>query len=293
LADGQVLELEALRPPLRPPFLRHGWLYQSVFLVCILALAAWAAHTSLAPVVHLGKAAEQLAEDGFHPALTEVGTREVRAAIRAANLMRERMKSWFSERNELLGSITHDLQTPLTRMRLRLEGLEAGETRERLLKDVATMQHLIAHRLDLARSSHSQEAVEPLDLSSFLENLCEDFSEIELLPVPSSVVRARPGELRRCLENLLDNARRYGGKATVSVRVENSRVEILIEDQGPGIADSDLPKLFLPFARGESGGTGLGLAIAQNLAKLQGAQLRLENRAEGGLRARLLLSCQC
>ncbi len=202
----------------------------------------------------------------------------------------------------MLAAITHDLQTPLTRLRLRLEKVEDKELQQKLVDDLAVMQDMVREGLDLARSMDSSEAMQRLDIDSLLDSVCADASDagqqVELQGRTRAFVVAQPNALRRCLTNLLDNAFKYGQRAEVSIALDDllpNRVLIRIRDHGPGIPEGQLETVFEPFYRLETsrsrdtGGTGLGLTIARNIAENHGALLDLRNHAKGGLEVLLSL----
>ena len=203
----------------------------------------------------------------------------------------------------MLAAITHDLQTPLTRLRLRLEKVDDQELRDKLIGDLSAMQMMIREGLDLARSMDSSETLRPLDIDSLIDSICSDAVEagqkVNFTGIPGITIMARPQALRRCLTNLIDNAVKYGHYANITLKLDkddtNNVVKILVRDGGAGIPVEFQKKVFEPFFRmetsrsRESGGTGLGLTIAQNIAQQHGGQLQLSNLAEGGLEVALIL----
>jgi signal transduction histidine kinase len=199
----------------------------------------------------------------------------------------------------MLAAITHDLQTPLTRMRLRLEKVPDPELQQRLIGDLSAMQEMVREGLVLARSMDASEAMQMLDLDSLLDSVCSDAADasqqVTLSGQAGMAVLGRPLDLRRCLSNLIDNAVKYGQKADVTVERTGGAARIVIRDCGPGIAHDELARVFEPFYRvessrsRESGGTGLGLTIARNIAEQHGGSVTLANHAEGGLEVTLVL----
>lgn len=268
----------------------------------VMALAAWLGSRWLAlPMRRLMQASAGLGEAvkgrAPLPQLDEhSGTHEVREAARLFNQMARQMRQQFSERGLLVAAISHDLRTPLTRLRMRLEtlGLEEGQ-RQSAVGDIVEMRAMIDSVLELFQGdglAASTEAAQTQDLSALLTALCDDLSEqghAVQCSGPPALVRAQPSALRRVFGNLLGNAIRYGGSAMVSVMPADGRVQVRIEDPGPGIPADQLEAVFQPFYRLESsrnrhtGGTGLGLYIARDLIERQGGRLKLSNRAEGGL----------
>jgi len=202
-------------------------------------------------------------------------------------------------RTRLLAAISHDLRTPLTLLRLRAEGVESAEERERMLATIAEMDAMIGATLAYARDEAAAEPRRRSDLTALLGSLVDDLAEaglpVALAPAEPLVLDCQPAALRRALVNLLDNAVKYGGRAEVSIRAAGGRAEILVEDAGPGLPEAELARVFQPFYRveasrsRETGGIGLGLAIAAGIVEAHGGEIALENRPEGGLRARVTL----
>lgn len=302
LPGGDTLRLVAFSPQ-RPPAQRPGtdFLTQSLlFMLCIAVLAALVARMATAPIKRLAQAATELGKDIGRPPLPEQGATEIRQAAAAFNAMQARIQRHLRQQTHMLAAITHDLQTPLTRLRLRLEKVEDEELRTRLVADLAAMQSMVREGLELARSTDSAEALQTLNLDSLIDSVCTDAQDAGL-PVrwqgsTGTTLQARPLALRRCLDNLIDNAVKYGGSALVEARrSESGTVTISVRDSGPGIPETELGKVFDPFYRLESsrsrqtGGTGLGLAIARNIAEQHGGKIELRNLPQGGLEAMLTL----
>ena len=251
------------------------------------------------PLRRLAEAARTLGRNLDHDPLPETGPREVREAAHAFNAMQLRLRQNLAERTQMLAAITHDLQTPLTRLRLRLEKVGDEILRQQLVGDLAAMHALIREGLDLARSADSDEPVVTLDLDSLLESLVEDEDgsgrDAVFVQRSGRDVAVQLQALRRCLVNLIDNAIVYGGKAEVSAGVEGQNLVIRIRDQGPGIPPAELEAVFEPLVRlegsrsRETGGTGLGLSIARRLAEKNGGSLVLRNHPYGGCEAVLTL----
>jgi protein-histidine pros-kinase len=300
-ADGQRLRIEGTRepPPPRPPRGARFAADISVLAALLAALAWLASRLVTQPLRRLSAAAEAFGRDPEHPPMNESGPSEVQQAARTFNRMRERLRAHIEERTRILAAITHDLKTPLTRMRLRLEQCEDERLRARLEEDVAAMQALVSEGLELARSLDSGQAAQAIDLGALLESLCEDAAEAggeaHYTGPEGALVLARPEALRRAFLNLIDNALKYGGTAAVSLERAGGGWQVRIRDSGPGIPEQHLGDVMRPFFRLESsrsretGGTGLGLAIAANLLAAQGGSLSLRNHPEGGLEARVEL----
>lgn len=228
--------------------------------------------------------------------------KEIRNASHSFNLMREQVLGSLEERNRMISAMTHDLRTSLTKLQLRLERVQPQELREKLQATTAEMSSIIVQGLEFARSLTTNEKPIRLELVSFLQSLVDDATDVGgkvALQCEGTgeektvVVSARTLCLRRCLENLISNANKYAGEAKVVLQKDAEGVVISVLDNGPGIPEEKLETVFEPYYRLESsrnsttGGTGLGLCIARNMATLNGAELTLTNREEGGLCAQV------
>jgi signal transduction histidine kinase len=302
LRDGTPLFLTLRAPPPLPGLLEGpgGLLWLSFFATCIAILAYAVARMATRPLRQLAQAAAELGHQMDSPPLRLEGPEEVRHAAAAFNAMQERIRHFVQERLRMLAAITHDLQTPLTRLRLRLEKVSDEDLRTRLIDDLAAMQAMVREGLDLVRTLDSPLPLVPLDLHSLLDSMCLDAADAGqdvLLEEGGELLRvlAHPDSLRRCLGNLMDNAVKYGGQARVSLKREGKLARVYVRDAGPGIPEDKLEAVFEPFARLETsrsrdtGGTGLGLTIAREIAQRHGGHLSLTNRVEGGLEACLEL----
>jgi signal transduction histidine kinase len=247
----------------------------------------------------LAQAADALGRDLTVRPISETGPREVRQAARAFNTMQSRLASYLNDRLHILAAVSHDLKTPITRLKLRSEMLPDPKQREKFLADLEDMETMIGATLDFLRGESRQETGVPLDINALLSTLRDDMlamgGAVELNGTANGPLLTRPQALKRCLNNLIDNAVRYGGGAVITVKDTAEMLTLYIDDNGPGIPENQLQTLFEPFRRGESsrnrtsGGTGLGLAIARNLARAHGGDVTLANRSAGGLRATLSL----
>lgn len=296
LGDGTVLALA-----LESPAIAHNGilavdpLFLTLLVLAIGALAYLVARMASAPLQRLASAAAELGDDLQREPLPVTGPLEVRRAAEAFNAMQKRLQRTLGERTQMLAAITHDLQTPVTRLRLRLENVGDEALRERLVGDLAAMQALIREGLELARSAESAEPRAALDLDSLLESIVEDAVEAgaaaSFAQRSGAVLMLRPLAMHRLFSNLVDNAISYGGGAEVRVEQGSDGVRVRVRDPGPGLAEDQLETVFDPFVRLETsrsratGGAGLGLTIARALAEKDGATLHLRNRAQGGLEA--------
>jgi protein-histidine pros-kinase len=225
------------------------------------------------------------------------GTREVRDAAAVFNRMAAELSGQFEERGLMIAAISHDLRTPLTRMRLRLEtGEVEARVRERCIDDLREMNHLVESVIEVFRPGETAP-LQRVDLSALAQSAVDDLAETGAavsFEGPPAVVTADPLALRRVVDNLVGNALRYAGNARVRVDLAAGMTRLIVEDDGPGIPEAELALVRQPFRRvegsrnRETGGTGLGLYIAQQLVRRQGAVLVLGNRPEGGLRAEVV-----
>jgi signal transduction histidine kinase len=300
LRDGAEMRLSVLPPRPTPAGLETD--YRTVialFLLSIGALAYAVARMTTRPLKQLAQAAQDLGQDINRAPLDLTGASEIRQASAAFNAMQARIRQYIFQRTQMLAAITHDLQTPLTRMRLRLEKVPDAELQERLIGDLSAMQEMVREGLVLARSMDTTETMQVLDLDSLLEAVCADAvdagQQVGLTGRAAMAMLGRPLDLRRCLGNLIDNAVKYGREARVTVDRINGAARVRIRDSGPGIPQAELGRVFDPFYRvetsrsRESGGTGLGLTIARNIAEQHGGSIALANPPEGGLEVTLML----
>jgi signal transduction histidine kinase len=300
LRDGQELRLSVLPPRAfpAPPAVNYRFVI-ALFMISIAFLAYLVARMTTRPLKQLAQAAKDLGNDINRAPLELTGASEIRQASAAFNAMQARIRQYILQRTQMLAAITHDLQTPLTRMRLRLEKVSDAELQERLIGDLSAMQAMVREGLDLARSMDTTETMQVLDLDSLLDSVCADATDagqkVTLGGRASLALLGRPMDLRRCLVNLIDNAVKYGREAHVTVDRVGGAARIRIRDAGGGIAEQELARVFEPFYRietsrsRESGGTGLGLTIARNIAEQHGGSIALANHPEGGLEVTLML----
>ncbi len=299
LADGAWLALSAAGGP--PPAMSWTPLALRLTLVgaIVALLSVFAARRLAKPLAAFARAAERLGLDPQAPALAEQGPTELRIAIRAFNRMQERLRRFVDDRTRMLAAISHDLRTPLTRLRLRAELIEESDQQRRMLADLAAMSEMIDATLSFARDDAAQEARIATDLATLVEGVCEDAAEagenVCYLGGGAAIVLCGPLALRRALSNLIDNAVKYGGVARVRLAVAAGEASVAIDDDGPGIPAGEREVVFQPFYRREAsrnpetGGAGLGLAVARTIARAHGGDIALTDRPEGGLRATLRL----
>jgi len=275
-----------------------------IMTICGGALILWGVRRLIAPVATLAAAAEALGRDVNTSPLPEDGATEVARAAVAFNTMAARVRRFVTDRTLMLTAIGHDLRTPITRLKLRSEFIDDDELRQKFLNDLDEMEAMVSATLAFGRDSAQNEAMVPLDLTALLQTIMDEATEsrpdlTDLVAFtadpPQVMIRARHISLKRALNNIVGNAIKYGGSAFVTLlertpgRTET--VQILIEDDGPGLQEEQLEQMFEPFVRAETsrnretGGSGLGLAIARTIVRGHGGDIRLQSRAEGGLRA--------
>lgn len=271
----------------------------AIAAVLVTIVAGVTAVRVVRPMRALAAAAEKAGRGESQPNLPESGPSEIRDTIRAFNLMQARLRRFVSDRTRMLAALGHDLRSPLTAMRLRLELVDEGEDRDRLMAMVDEMQMMAEATLAFARGEAEAEATTEIDLAEILRDLAktsQSGSRIVLDETPASiVVRGRMVALRRALRNLIDNALRYGGEAQIALGREAGDAVITVSDRGPGLPDDRLEAVFEPFHRleasrnRETGGAGLGLSIARTVFRAHGGDVTLSNRPGGGLTATVRL----
>ncbi len=296
---GGWLNFTILGPPVEP-FLGSRLFFGLLFLaLVVVGLAVPAMRQATRPITALAAAANRLGRDVNAPPLEETGPREVRHAARAFNGMQRRLRGLIEDRTQLLAAISHDLRTPITRLRLRAELMADEEQHQKMLADLDEMETMIAATLTFARDDVTREAHTRMDLPALLCSLVDDKQDAGFkasFQGPGSLdVEGRPLGLKRAFGNLIDNAVKYGGAARVTLRAEKGAAIITIDDSGPGIAEQEMERVFTPFYRversrsRETGGTGLGLAIVRSVIHAHGGKVMLANRPEGGLRVTVAL----
>jgi signal transduction histidine kinase len=267
----------------------------AVLLATVLVLSFIAVRWVVRPLQDLTAAALALGQDLNRPPLPEDGPREVQQAAQAFNTMQQRLLAFINDRTRVLTALSHDLKTPLTRMRLRADLMDDDEQRLRFESDLKEMETMVTHTLDFMRGLGGNEARAPVDMAALLDTLQADNQamgrQVHVQGRASQPVMGVAHLLKRALANLVDNAVLYGGQASVVVRQAPGRLSLHIQDAGPGIPQAELERVFDPFYRLEAsrsratGGTGLGLGIARNILRMHGGDVVLNNRPQGGLEA--------
>lgn len=298
LPDGEDIVFRAPAPRGGPPLPRQLFLELAV-LTLVLGIVLYAmTRTITRPLAELARAADAMGRGAQIAPLQERGARELKGATRAFNSMQERLNRYLDSRTRVLAAMSHDLRTPLTRLRLRVESIDDETLRQRCAEDVDEMARMVRGALGVFRGLNDEEQSGPIDINTLAGELQRQYAEIGIrLPVTGRADApfiGKPLALKRCLSNLIDNALQYGTHAAVEVE-DGAQLTIRVTDEGPGIPADALDQVFEPFFRLESsrnratGGTGLGLSIARDIAQAHGGSLTLDNRAEGGLAAILTL----
>ncbi|SAL13102.1 integral membrane sensor signal transduction histidine kinase [Caballeronia peredens] len=300
LSDGSPLTID-MRPMSGTPL--SGWLPLVLVLqLVVLGACCWlAVRVATGPLKQLARAADTLGPDLKGKRLPESGPEEVAHAAKAFNAMQDRVAMYMTQRMQILAAITHDLQTPITRMRLRVDVMDDDSTGAKLQQDLKEMESLVKEGVTYARTLHgTNEAPRRIDADALFESIVDDYLDagqtVTLTGSIGGALMAPPQALKRVLGNLVDNAIKYSGAAEIEVASRNDgRAVISVLDRGPGIPAESLEAVFEPFVRLEgsrnrqTGGTGLGLAIARQLTLAMDASLTLHHREGGGLEARLVL----
>lgn len=297
-ADGRWRVVQP-RPSLRLASWQLHILLTILLSTLIVAPVAWLfARRLSAPIALFAEAAERLGRDPRAPPLEVTGSREVAAATEAFNRMQERLRRYVEDRTAMVGAIAHDLRTPLTRLRFRIEAAP-DDIRGKLVAEIDQMDAMISATLAFVRDTTRAGPREKLELSSLVDSILDEAAETgsdaTALPSDRLVVEGDPVALRRLVGNLVENALKYGQRVRGRVFAEDGCAIVEIEDDGPGVATEEIERLFEPFYRGEpsrsreTGGAGLGLAVVRSIARGHGGDVTLHNRAAGGLTARVCL----
>jgi signal transduction histidine kinase len=290
-----VLHIAGYTLPPLPPGLWIGLIMQFVTL----SAAAWFGARFLArPMQQLAHASAQLADNLYSEPISEKGPEEARQAARVFNTMQQKVRAQIEERERFVAAVSHDLRTPLTRMKLRIENLAENYAKQKLRADISEMASMLDSTLDYLRGRATNESLQLLDVQALIEVIVEDAcakGENVTMSGSTEPLFTRPLTLRRCLMNLLENAVRYGQRAEMRLHDTPEQLLIEVRDYGPGIPADKIDLVFEPFIRLDSsrnratGGVGLGLSIAREAALQCDGQLTLRNAEGGGLIASVAL----
>ena len=299
LADGKWLFFATNLPSGSSGFSYQYLISMLVMAAFIIAISIWAVRRMTAPLATVVQAADRLGRDVNAPPLVESGTIEMKQAASAFNAMQTKLRALIENRTRMLAALSHDLRTPLTLLRLRSENVENTEERDKMLATIAGMDAMIGATLRYAREQATDEPRRSTDITALVQSVVDDMADagLDVTMTQSEAVSidCQPAALKRALTNLIENSVKYGARARVSLSASPQSIDIAVEDDGPGIPEDQLSKVFEPFYRVEesrsrdTGGVGLGLAIAQAVVTAQNGTLTLTNRTPTGLRALIVL----
>jgi signal transduction histidine kinase len=299
LPDGAIISARFV--PDKRPFWSGPWMATLLFVVVSVSLLGlWAARALTAPLSAFAKAAESFSLNSAPAPLPERGPDEIRSVAKALNRMRERISTLIDDRTKMLAAISHDLRTPITRMRLRAEFIEDHVHRGHMLGDLDQMRSMLESVLSFLRNDRKFESMTLVDIATTLQLVTDQFADMGHKVVydgpQHAVVTARPDDLHRSITNLVENAVRFGAEAAIRLSVSPNTVTIDVEDDGPGISDARKQAMLEPFVRGddarnmdETAGFGLGLSIARAIVLAHGGELSLNDRQPHGLVVRIEL----
>jgi signal transduction histidine kinase len=295
--DGHWVEV-APRRSLIDPWQLRVLLVLAAAAAAVTPLAWWFARRLAAPISAFARAAERLGRDPEAPPLNVRGSSEVGAAVAAFNEMQERLKRYVTYRTTMIAAIAHDLRTPLTRLRFRIEAAP-DELQKKLAADIDEMEAMISSTLAFVQDATRPRERTKLEVSSLVETVMDEAAETgrdaAVERAERAVVDGDPIALKRLVTNLVDNALKFGSKARGRVFSEAGMAVVEVDDDGPGVPESQIERAFEPFHRlensrsRETGGIGLGLAVVRAIARGHGGEVVLQNRVGGGLRARVTL----
>ena len=299
LPDGAMISARVLRDPRPRPFWAGSWVPTLLFaIVSVSLLSLWAARALTAPLSAFAKAAENFSVNGEAASLPERGPEEIRFVAKALNRMRERISALIDDRTKMLAAISHDLRTPITRMRLRAEFIEDEGHRRRMMSDLDQMRSMLEAVLSFLRNDRRLEAMTLTDIASTLQLVADQFADIGHKVAyegpQHAMATVRPDDLTRSVTNLVENSVRYGALATIRLTVSPDTATIEVADDGPGISDARKQVMIEPFVRGDDArnmddttGFGLGLSIARAIVLAHGGELSLHDRQPHGLIVRI------
>ncbi len=301
LSDGKLLVTALPASARHILFISPVAIGTLVFLAsAVTVLSLWAARQLAAPLAKFADAAERFTADTSSTPIAESGPLEVRRAARALNNMQARVLKLIADRTRMLAAVSHDLRTPITRLRLRAEDIENAELRSQFLRDLGTMQNLVQSALAFLRGQDERGAAVKADLPALLQTVCDGFSDtghtIQYSGPDHLYITCEPDQLMRAVENLIDNGLKFGSSVAVRVEQQGQDAVIEIQDDGPGIADAEKLRVIEPFYRGDAArdlnkgdSFGLGLSIAHSIVERNGGRLELADGRPAGLLARVTL----
>ncbi|MDG6094488.1 HAMP domain-containing protein [Acetobacter sp. AN02] len=295
LSDGSSLHF-TLSNVLRPHLVTRGATNALVVTLAVLIVAIMLIRALTLPLRALAEVADKVGSGTWVP-LSETGPREVRRLAQALNSMQERIRHLIEDRTEALAAVSHDLRTPLARLRLRAGFLQDREAQDSIEADLDEMEAMVDGVLAYLSGETTHEEARPLDLAALLSTIADDASDqgrdVVCQGPDRLQIRLPPLAMKRVFNNLVENAIWYAGSAVISLHEDDGQVVVEVTDDGPGIPEAELERVMTPFYRIEAsrsrrtGGLGLGLAIVHREVERAGGVLTLQNRPEGGLCARV------
>lgn len=301
LPDGAKISVRLLPGRGGPRFWGGPWMATLLFAaISLTLLGLWAARALTAPLSSFAKAAENFSLNGTAAPLPERGPEEIRSVAKALNRMHDRITSLIDDRTRMLAAISHDLRTPITRLRLRSEFIEDEVHRRHMLRDLDQMRSMLESVLSFLRNDRRLESITLVDIATTLQLIADQFADmghrVSYEGPPHAMITARPDDLHRAITNLVENAVRFGAEAAIRLRISPQIVTIEVEDDGPGISDARKDVMLEPFVRGddartmdESAGFGLGLSITRAIVDAHSGTLSLNDRQPHGLIVRIEL----
>ena len=297
-ADGTWLVVKPEPHLSLSPWQQRILLVLGIAVLMVSPLAWWFARRLSAPIAAFAAGAERLGRDPQAPPIDIRGSAEVAAAVKAFNQMQDRLRSYVEYRTSMIAAIAHDLRTPLTRLRFRIEATP-DELQAKLARDIDEMEAMISATLAFVQDATRPRERKKLEISSLVETVMDEAAETgadaAVECADKVVIDGDPIALKRLVANLVDNALKFGSQARGRVFTENGMAIVEVEDNGPGVPEDQVERAFEPFHRLESsrsrdtGGIGLGLAVVRAIARSHGGDVFLQNRTGGGLRARVML----
>lgn len=282
------------------PWLLYHFAFPFIVLLAVIILfCTWITFRFVMPIWNFASAAKRFGSDVQAPPISESGPPSIRTARKAFNEMQSKIRQLIQDRTQMLAAISHDLRTPITRLKLRIEAISDKDSYQHALDDLNEMEHMISSILVFAKASFRSEPAERFDLRTLLEDLCNEWQDLGKDvqfsdPVSRVVYYGRINALKRAINNLIENAIKYANKAQVSLLASDDLFKIYIDDDGPGVAAGEIERVFMPFYRVDSArspttsGSGLGLAITKDIIMAHGGNIKLQNlggpQGTGGLR---------
>jgi len=300
IGNGQWLNFMSILPESTSMWSMTSLLSLMSMALAVIVLSIWTVRRLTVPLRRFAQAANRLGKDVTAPPLPVSGPLEVQQAVIAFNEMQDNLKHLIENRTHMLAAISHDLRTPITLLKLRIEMMEDGEERTKMLKTLDEMEQMISSTLAFARQDAEQEERRVVELNALVETICDDLidtgKDVSFLTEEKFIYECKPVAMKRALTNLIENAVKYGQRARVAIISSNGHnIEIAIEDDGPGIPEDKLKTVFEPFYRLESsrsretGGAGLGLSVAQSIILAHGGSIELKSPLGEGLKVSVCL----